>query len=317
MIARVKALGASAELITNGTLLGREMSRRLVEAGLDRLWVSLDGATPESYRDVRLGALLPEVLANLDGFKPGSAGSLFAYPPAGDRVRGHAAQCRGPARRAPARPCLGVSRVIVSNVLPYTPELWDEMLYPRAMAAMSHAPSPGGPPRRPSQDRLPTPEPGIPSSGSSGARGAGGSTAPPWGRRAISPFRRGRRHGRGLAGNVSPCLALLHDHTSYLHEKERRSRRYTVGHLGERRLIDLWEDPGYTAFRTASRRSGSRTARSCAGCELSVSNEEDCFGNTHPNLRRVPMGQGLIRCRNPPLLQVKTSGKKCLFRWGI
>ena len=35
----------------------------LVDAGLDVLWVSMDGATPESYEDVRLGAELPHVLA--------------------------------------------------------------------------------------------------------------------------------------------------------------------------------------------------------------------------------------------------------------
>ncbi len=69
MVSRVKALGASAELITNGTLLTKSLSKELIDAGLDMLWVSLDGATPESYTDVRLGAALPEVLANLQEFR--------------------------------------------------------------------------------------------------------------------------------------------------------------------------------------------------------------------------------------------------------
>jgi MoaA/NifB/PqqE/SkfB family radical SAM enzyme len=46
MIAQTKALGARVELITNSTLLTKRLSRRLIEAGLDHLWVSLDGATP-------------------------------------------------------------------------------------------------------------------------------------------------------------------------------------------------------------------------------------------------------------------------------
>ena len=57
------------ELITNGTLLTKPLSKQLIEAGLDMLWVSLDGATPESYADVRLGAALPEVLPILPVFK--------------------------------------------------------------------------------------------------------------------------------------------------------------------------------------------------------------------------------------------------------
>ncbi len=70
MVARVKDLGSpKVELITNGCLLSEETSRSLIEAGLDTLWVSLDGIRPESYSDVRLGALLPQVLENLRGFR--------------------------------------------------------------------------------------------------------------------------------------------------------------------------------------------------------------------------------------------------------
>ena len=68
MVAAAKALGCPVELITNGILLTEQTSRQLIAAGLDRLWVSLDGARPESYADVRLGAALPVVLANVSRF---------------------------------------------------------------------------------------------------------------------------------------------------------------------------------------------------------------------------------------------------------
>ncbi len=58
-ITRAKAIGATVELITNATLLTEEKARALVASGLDNLWVSIDGATPESFADVRLGAQLP------------------------------------------------------------------------------------------------------------------------------------------------------------------------------------------------------------------------------------------------------------------
>jgi MoaA/NifB/PqqE/SkfB family radical SAM enzyme len=49
MVAQVKAVGVpEVELTTNGCLLSREVSRALIEAGLDTLWVSLDGIRPES-----------------------------------------------------------------------------------------------------------------------------------------------------------------------------------------------------------------------------------------------------------------------------
>jgi MoaA/NifB/PqqE/SkfB family radical SAM enzyme len=65
MVRQVKSLGARVELITNGTLLDEELSTQLIEVGLDMLWVSIDGATPESYADVRLGDVLPQVIENL------------------------------------------------------------------------------------------------------------------------------------------------------------------------------------------------------------------------------------------------------------
>jgi molybdenum cofactor biosynthesis enzyme MoaA len=65
MVSQIKSIGSSVELVTNGTLLSKRLSEDLIDAGLDGLWISLDGATPESYKDVGLGAALPEVLNNL------------------------------------------------------------------------------------------------------------------------------------------------------------------------------------------------------------------------------------------------------------
>ncbi|RPI97896.1 MAG: radical SAM protein, partial [Chloroflexi bacterium] len=65
MVRAAKASGAPVELITNAMLLTDSTARALIAAGLDVLWVSLDGAKPESYADVRLGAALPDVIANV------------------------------------------------------------------------------------------------------------------------------------------------------------------------------------------------------------------------------------------------------------
>lgn len=50
---------------TNATLLSRDMSERLVRAGLDWVHVSVDGATAQTYEAIREGARLPVVLRNL------------------------------------------------------------------------------------------------------------------------------------------------------------------------------------------------------------------------------------------------------------
>ena len=65
MVAELKKLNVTVEFITNGILLNKKISLKLIELELDRLWVSIDGATPESYLDIRLGSNLPLVLSNL------------------------------------------------------------------------------------------------------------------------------------------------------------------------------------------------------------------------------------------------------------
>ena len=143
MVEQAHQAGAVVELITNGILLTVEMSQRLIDAGLDRLWVSLDGATPESYADVRLGAALPEVIANLTGLKA-LRGAMSADAPrlgiAFVAMKRNIADLPELVRLGKS---LGADQFSISNVLPHTPELRDEMLYLRSFYE-SASPLPNG-----------------------------------------------------------------------------------------------------------------------------------------------------------------------------
>jgi radical SAM protein with 4Fe4S-binding SPASM domain len=67
MIAHASARGVRTGFNTNATLLTRRTAERLVEAGLDWLCVSLDGATPETYEGIRDGARLDRVARHVRG----------------------------------------------------------------------------------------------------------------------------------------------------------------------------------------------------------------------------------------------------------
>lgn len=56
----------STELVTNGMLLDEPKIRAMLEGGLSRLIVSIDGATPETYESIRAGARWERLLANLE-----------------------------------------------------------------------------------------------------------------------------------------------------------------------------------------------------------------------------------------------------------
>ena len=65
MIAEAVRRGIEVGFNTNGTLLTRDRSERLVAAGLHWLHVSIDGARPETFAAIRQGGRLATVVANL------------------------------------------------------------------------------------------------------------------------------------------------------------------------------------------------------------------------------------------------------------
>jgi sulfatase maturation enzyme AslB (radical SAM superfamily) len=65
MIKATKELAIRVELTTNGTNLDETMIAGFMDAGLDRLWISLDGVTEGSFDEIRQGASFDNVMANL------------------------------------------------------------------------------------------------------------------------------------------------------------------------------------------------------------------------------------------------------------
>jgi MoaA/NifB/PqqE/SkfB family radical SAM enzyme len=304
MVAQVKTLGSTVELITNGTLLTKSLSKQLIEAGLNFLWVSLDGATPESYADVRLGAALPGVLSNLAGFRDacwnGRFSSIFVEQflqlPIGIvfvAMKRNISDLPAVLRLGTR---LGAHRFLVTNLLPYTAEMVDEILYSRALNDIIYMSSLWG-------FSLEIPKIDINTmtrdvlyqimlSGHplnfAGADLGGGNDRCPFIEKGSVAIR--------WDGNVSPCLPLLHDHKTFLYGFERSLRHYEVGNVMEQDLYDLWNLPEYLAFRERVQKFDFSPCTICGGCDLIENNEEDCFGNTFPTCGGCLWAQGLIKC---------------------
>lgn len=296
MITRVKALGASVELITNGTLLTEARSRQLIEAGLDILWVSIDGATPESYADVRLGATLPQVLDNLDRFRRLRPPAHLPRPEIGiafvamKRNIADLPEVIALGRR------LGATRFLVTNVLPYTAEMSTETLYEGALSDITYLPSLWLPQLSlPKMDINDLTREAFLRALRSGCNVifAGNNLG---GANDVCTFVESGAMAIAWDGNVSPCIPLMHTHISYLHGRQRVSQRYVIGNVAERDLLDLWNDPDYVAYRDRVQRFAFSPCTFCGGCELAETNESDCLGNTFPTCGGCLWAQGVIRC---------------------
>ncbi len=295
-IARAKAIGAQVELITNGTMLTEKRSRKIVDAGLDVIWVSIDGATPQSYADVRLGAELPKVLNNLSQFRQMRPGGHHPRPEIGIAFVAMARNINDLPEVLRIGRSIGAKHFSVSNVLPYTADMQSEMLYTCSLRNISYMSS-----STHAKLSLPlidineiTREAFLAAMNSGyNVNFAGNSLG---NATDVCNFIESGTLSIGWDGGVSPCWPLMHTHTSYLHGKPHLSRRHVVGNVNDQDLLDIWSDEEYVAYRQKVQSFGFAPCTFCGGCDLSEANEEDCFGNDFPACGSCLWSQGVIQC---------------------
>ena len=296
MLAEAKSVGCEVELITNGTLLGEATRRELVRIGLDRLWVSIDGATPQSYADVRLWDALPQVtrdLARLRELRIATGSSLPRLGIAFVAMKRNIADLPEVIRMGQK---LGADRFSVSNVLPHTPEMRDQGLYARSIDAEEIGPSAWAPEvsiARMDIDELTVERLARAEAGRDGRSLPGHARG---GRANTCPFVEKGSASIRWDGAISPCLPLLHTHRSYLDFRPRTSHAFSVGNVHERSLTEAWSDPHYVELRERLLAFDFAPCTICNSCDMADENLEDCFGSPTPACGGCLWAQGFIQC---------------------
>jgi MoaA/NifB/PqqE/SkfB family radical SAM enzyme len=294
MVAQARSLGARTELVSNGLLLDRGMARRLIDAGLDTLVVSIDGASPAAQAEARSGADLNTVKRNVQALLTMRHEEYLDHPEVGiefvltKRNVSELSNLRSVARS------LGASFVVISNLLPYTREFKEDILYwlsvypstatqwspkislPRIDAHSENV--------RPLLDLM---------------RSGGAVDLEPWGSVESDAYCRFVGEGSvavGWNGDVSPCVALMHSYPCYVLGREKTIRRYVTGNAGQEDIRDIWRRDSFAQFRARVQRFDFAPCTQCGGCTMVESNEEDCFGNTFPVCGDCLWARGIIRC---------------------
>ena len=279
MVRRVRNLGVNVTIGSNGLLLDRGISRDMVELGVDRLVLSLDGVTPETYAGVR-GANMSNVLDNIRCLNEVKRESGSLIPALGIEfvaLRSNIAELSdltGLASR------LNAARVLVSNVLAYTDDMRDEILY-------------GYEPRRPF------------SAGSWPIKadawvllGVLDLPRMHWGAEPRCRFVQDRAAVVGWNGHVAPCYALSHTY-SYLTIDGRRKQvtRYTLGDITQQSLQEIWTSEEYCCFRNEVQDFHFPSCPDCdlrESCDLREKNE-GCWG-WNPSCADCLWAQDIVRC---------------------
>jgi MoaA/NifB/PqqE/SkfB family radical SAM enzyme len=295
-VARIKSLGVKVELITNGTILTEKISRKLIDAGLDVLWVSIDGATPETYADVRLGAELPVILENLRRLFKMRNGGHFPKPEIGVAFVAMKRNINDLPKIIRMGHTFGAKYYSVSNVQPATPDMQEDRLYTRTMRNIAYMPSPMLPKiSLPKMDFNEETQTALMETFNSGCNVSFAGNN--WGgANDVCNFVESGTLSIAWTGDVSPCWPLMHTHTSFLHGKPKLSKKHVIGNVSQKNLEELWLDTAYVNYRERLHNFVFAPCTFCGGCDLSETNEEDCFGNTFPSCGGCLWAQGIIQC---------------------
>ncbi len=296
MLRLAKATGARVEMVTNGSRLDARMAAALIDLGLDRVWFSIDGAQPASYEAIRRGAQLGALQDHIRGLYVARQRARAETPEIGlvfVAMRSNLADL-------PAVHWLAVlthaSELLVTNVLAHTPEMADAILYRRSVKAGRYVRS-GEMPRvrLPRMDFDPdTGGPLLDLMGRAHSLELGGADLAHDTNRC--PFVTAGAAAVRWDGTVTPCPPLLHSHPVYTPRRRTFVRHAGYGNVAETSLGEIWSSPSYAGFRDRVRAFHFSPCVSCGGCERSLGNEEDCYGNTFPVCGRCLWAQGIVRC---------------------
>jgi tungsten cofactor oxidoreducase radical SAM maturase len=279
MIAAARRFDLQVTLGTNGLLLNREIARELIGLGVDRVVFSIDGGKPETYRGVR-GAMLSQVIDNLRDLNEvkRQLGSLFPFIGVEFvAMRSNIAELGDLTRLAAD---MEVSRLLISNVLPYTADLLNEKLY-------SYSPIPplqanGWPLRVGAWITWATCE--VPRMH--------------WGADRRCRFVNDRAAVIGWDGGVAPCYALSHNYRYFtIDGRQKKVERYLLGNVHQQSLVDIWTSEDYVCFRSEVQAFHFPSCPDCdlrETCDLRVQNL-GCWG-WDPSCADCLWAQNIVLC---------------------
>ncbi len=304
---QVKDAGLAAEVITNGLNLDEPVARRMVDLGLDKLIVSLDEPRPSDNR------FFHEVEYPNTGSPQSGAGTsvhgslrgLYQMKLFEERTLPEVCiEFVATKRNIHQLPLLwrmgrelGFSSILVTNLVPYTAEMADEILYDHWTTAVASTeqsiwmPEVDLPrldlrgPAMPVFEELATTGGRLMVNGQNVVGGGMYCRFVNEGFLAITP-----------GGDVAPCLPLLHTYTYYFRNRRRRSETHRVGNVNRRTLQEIWDDPQYAAFRRRVIDFSFSPCIDCGGCDLRESNDEDCYHNSFPTCGECLWAAGLVQC---------------------
>lgn len=310
MIARAVATGKKVQMVTNVMLLTPEISKRLVKMKLDQLWVSVDAFDRHGYESIRRNGTFAHLDNNLAAFNKWKQ----MYSP-DTRLGINFVAMKDNIEQLKVLPQFvsryNVSEVNVSNLIPSDQDSESRALYTRvlrledgrAIELPATAPEHGQ-----ADDDMPIIHLTLMDNWYDNVTESIASLSENF------PGRVDLVAGPGFSltqqcrfidenncfvrhdGEVSPCMGLLHNHTTHWLDRKRTIHRHSFGNVLNTGLRAIWASQPYREFRERVRTFAFSPCMRCAGCDLWDENVSDCFGNEKPVCGACLWSAGVVRC---------------------
>ena len=306
MIRLAAETGAEVELLTNGTLLSEKMIHGIMEAGLTRLWISIDDLETDSSINAHNAAGADHaghnhsglVLSNirlLNKIRQKSLSSIslgITFVAMKSNVHQLSKLPFFIAQHL-------VDEVNVSNISPTDEASQNELLY-TGLVNMYTGPGKGSvlpTVRLPFFDmNIPEAAEGIRSLMRKQNFNVYFNDQPVMRKTGYCKFvREGMTFVRS-DGQVAPCMALLHNGYTYMHNIRRKITHCSFGNVKEQSLTEIWNSREYKTFRRKLDDFEFASCLYCGHCELFAENKEDCIGNDHPACGGCLWAEGVLSC---------------------
>lgn len=294
LMASARTRRLRVEIVTNGLLLGRAAAEALVDLGVARVTVSVDGGDAESYARMR-GVSADSALAAVHHLLEARRHTrrAMAIGVAAVATRSTAATLPALLDRASD---LKLDFVSIGNLVPHTEEMAREILWEHAGWASVFRHASWRP--RVRVGRFDIEDSTRPLAAALAERGL---TYPSPAVDEAAWQNRCRFAHEGMCavswdGRVTPCLSLLHSHAEFINGQARRVQEHVVGRIDEHPISAIWRDPAFRAFRQRVRAFDFPPCFHCGGCPLTETNGEDCYGNPAPVCGECPWAQGIVLC---------------------
>lgn len=279
MIEAVRKKDLAVTLGSNGLMLKPHISRELVRLGVDRVMVSVDGGLAETFRKVR-GTYLEQIVENLRQFNAIKKEMDSLFPALGFEtviLKSNVAELPEIASLAAQ---MNASKILVSNVLAYTEDMFKERLY-------------GYEPVEPEKFQAWVTR--------ADAWIMWATLDLPhmhWGAERRCRFIKDKAIVVGWDGKVSPCYALSHNYSYFAVDgTNKKVSRYELGDVHKQSLAEIWMSEDYVRFRSEVNAFHFPSCPDCdlrETCDLRLTNE-GCWG-LNPSCADCLWAQDIVKC---------------------